>query len=365
MTNRTTAIVASLGVLLWPLAAEAGDLPEPERIYSVSKSQTKTYMHQFVESPDGTKYAFRYFPGDDQPTGRTDAASPCEIWVCNSDLTGHHKAFTSPRSEGGHGSDVIVWVTNDLIYYAGLSYQISTRKVLWRFDVAEGLPLARNYPVNANKLYVGVRRDQKTKGWYWLDPSSATKPSLHMVCDMKNLVPYFKGAWEHCEPTNIHQNPTDTKLHAVVFDRKKRQEYAFVLNARDGSVHSYLGGNGVGRCCNGHVLWYDDKTLLAGNQHPGLFDLNGKLIRRLASKGNHPSLSPGKKWWVVDVYRNPEVRLHRFGSTKYTVISGDVRYFGDYHPSFSRDGKYVFFAGKKPSEPHPGVYRVDVSSILD
>ena len=181
---------------------------------------------------------------------------------------------------------------------------------------------------------------------------------------MKNLVKYYKGSWEKAEATYINQNPSDTKLHVVVYDRKKRKEFAFILNAEDGSVHSYLGPNGVGRCHNGHVLWFDDRTLFAGNQHPGIFDLMGKLINRVAGKGqgNHISVSPDRKWWVGDIHREHVVRLYKFGSGDSVVISGNERY-DNHHPSFSRDGKYVFFQGKKPDEPHMGVYRVDVSSI--
>ena len=52
---------ALLALVAFNVAGMASNLPVPERIYSGTKSQTKTYMHQFVESPDGTKYAFRYF----------------------------------------------------------------------------------------------------------------------------------------------------------------------------------------------------------------------------------------------------------------------------------------------------------------
>ena len=378
MTNQ---IYAFLVVSMLPLAACALDLPIPERIYSGGKSQTKTYMHQFVDSPDRMKYAFRYFPGEDQPQGakgKDAGGNPCEIWICNSDLTGHYKAFTSPKSEGGHGSDVIVWVTDDLIYYSGLAYQVSTGRILWQFEGTDAeLPLARMQAVNPSKLYVGIRghgepdghscsrgAGAKDKGWYWLDPSSPTTPQLHLVSDMKTLVEYYGGSWESAEATYIHQNPSDTKLHVVVYDRSKRQEFAFILNAGDGSVHSYLGPNGVGRCHNGHVLWLDDETLMAGNQHPGLFDLDGNLIKRLAGRGegNHISLSPDKQWWVADTHRQQDVRLYKMGSGESVVISGDVKY-SDHHPSFSRDGQYVFFQGKRPPEPHMGVYRVDISGI--
>ena len=364
-----------------PLTTLAVNLPKPVRIYAGAKSQTKTYMHQFVGSPDGTLYTFRYFPGENQPhgaKGKDSGGDPCEVWLCKSDLTGHYKAFTSPKSEGGHGSDVIVWVTDDLIYYAGLSYQVSTSKVLWQFDGSDPeLPLARSAAVNPNKLYVGIRghgepdghsstqgAGSAAKGWYWLDPSSPTKPQLHLVSDMKGLVGFYGGSWANAEATYIHQNPSDTKLHVVVYDRKKRQEYAFILNAEDGSVHSYLGPNGKGHCHNGHVVWVDDETLFAGNQHPGLFDLEGKLIERSAGRGqgNHISISPDRKWWVGDTHKEHVVRLYRFGSMDSVVISGDVRY-DNHHPSFSRDGKYVFFQGENPSEPHMGVYRVDVSGI--
>jgi hypothetical protein len=374
-------IYLCLIVFFLPFAAQGQDHSPPVRIYSSEKSQTKTYMHQFVDSPDGTKYAFRYFPGDNQPRGvRGEEAegNPCEIWLSNSDLTGHYKAFTSPKIETGHGSDVIVWVTDDLIFYAGISYQISTDKVLWQFTGSEAaIPLARMHPVNTNKLYVSIRggfeprspvdsrKDESAeKGWYWLNPSSPTKPQLHLVNDMKNLVDYYGGSWENAEATYIHQNPSDTKLHVVVYDRTRRQEFAFVLNAKDGSVHSFLGPNRRGRCSNGHVLWYDDETLMAGNQHPGLFDLEGNLIKRLAGEGeaNHISISPDRKWWVADHNRDRDVRLYRFGSTDSIVISGDVKYH-DQHPSFSRDGSYVFFQGERSSEPHMGVYRVDISAI--
>lgn len=358
MTNRMHAFRTFLGVMLLPLPVYAQEPAAPVKIYSGEKSQTKTYMHQFVDSPDGTKYAFRYFPGKDQPKGRTDAASPCEIWICNSDLTGHHKAFTSPKGEDGHGSDVIVWVRNDLIYYAGTSYQVSTGKVLWQFDgTGAELPLARMEPVSPNKVYVSIRRHPEKKGWYWLDPSSPKKPSLHLVNNMKDLVDHYKGAWENAEATYIYQNPSDTKLYVVVYDRSLRGEYAFILNP-DGTVHSFFGH------LNGHVLWYDDETLLAGNGLPSLFNLQGKRVRRLAPRGNHVSVSPDKKWLAADLRdAGSQVRLYRFGSKEYTVINGDVGYFGDYHPSFSRDGKYVFFAGRRARECE-GVFRVDISGII-
>ena len=376
-------VCSSATTALMPSSAISGELPKPERIFSGAKSQTKTYMHQFVDSPDGTKYAFRYFPGKNQPQGakgKRAGGNPCEVWLCKSDLTGHYKAFTSPKSEGGHGSDVIAWVTDDLIYYAGLSYQISTGKILWQFSGGDSeLPLARNYAVSPNKLYVGIRghgepdghssakgTGSEAKGWYWLDPSSPTKPELHLVSDMKNLVKYYRGAWENAEATYIYQNPSDTKLYVVVYDRKKSQEFAFILSAKDGSVESYLGPNSRGCCHNGHVLWVDDKTLFAGNQHPGLFDTKGKLISRPAGRGqgNHVSISPDKKWWVGDIHKDHVVRLYKFGSSDSVVISGEVKY-DNAHPSFSRDGNYVFFHGKKPSEPHMGVYRVNVTDITD
>ncbi len=339
-------------------------------------------MHQFVDSPNGTKYAFRYFTGDDQPHGAKGegaVASPCEVWICNSDLAGHHRAFASPKSEGGHGSDVIVWVTDDLIYYAGLAYQSSTGKVLWQFDGTDAeLPLARMSAVNPNKLYVAIRGngeptfgasdlhesvDSRSKGYYWIDPSSPTKPELHLVTDMRDLVQHYKGSWESAEATYIYQNPSDTKVFVVIYDRDRREEYAFVLNA-DGTIHSFLGHSREGYCANGHVLWYGDSTLLAGNQHPGLFDLEGRLLRRLADRGrgNHVSISPDSKWWVGDLHRDQVVRLNKFGSSEYAVISGDVKY-DECHPSFSRDGRYVFFQGRRSSEPHMGVFRVDVSGI--
>ncbi len=351
----------------------------PNRIYRGAGSQTKTYMHQFVDSPDGSTYAFRYFPGARQPRGAKGpeaGGSPCDIWLCRSDLSGHRRAFGSPIGEGGHGSDVIVWVTDDLIYYAGLSYRVSTGEVLWRFEgsVAQ-VPLARNSPVSANKLYVAVRGHAEpdghsvgegtdAKGWFWIDPSSPTRPRLNPVCDMRELVPCYGGSWEHADATYIYQNPADSRLFAVVYDRLKRQEFAFILDAGDGSVVSYLGPNGVGRCHNGHVLWYDDSTLFAGNRHPGLFDLEGRLVERVAGEGqgNHVSVSPDRKWWVGDIHDEEVVRLYRFGSGESIVISADVRY-DNHHPSFSRDGRYVFFQGKRPHEPHMGVYRVDVSDL--
>ena len=244
----------ALTLVLGLVAGSACGQGVPVKICPAGKTQTKTYMHQFVESPDGTQYAFRYFPGDDQPKGRTGAAGPCEVWTCTSDLARHRKAFTSPKGEGGHGSDVIVWVSNDLIYYAGIAYQPSTRRILWQFTGSGGeLPLARGRPVGKTKLYVAVRRHAKRKGFYWLNPSAPRKPDLHLVNDMKNLAPYYKGSWEHAEATYIYRNPGDTKLFVVVYDRSRRREYAFVLNA-DGAVHSYLGHNRRGYCANGHVL---------------------------------------------------------------------------------------------------------------
>jgi hypothetical protein len=360
----------------------AGDVGSaPQRIFSGEKSQTKTYMHQFVDSPNGRSYAFRYFPGAVQPRaakGPHASGRPCEIWTCRSDLTGHQKAFDSPKYETGHGSDVIVWVTDEILYYAGICYDLRLKKERWRFAGKEAhLPLAKDGPVHPHKMYVSVRGDGRvvadaksqgaaslpSKGWYWIDPLSATLPKLHLVCDMKSLVAHYGGDWENAEATYISPSPDDRYLHVVVYDRKRAQEYGFILHAHDGSFFHDLGPNDKGRCSNGHVLWYDRATLMAGNQHAALFDCKGKVLRRIAppKQGNHLSLSPDKQWWVGDSDDRQEVRLYRMGSQESVVISGDVVY-DNHHPSFSRDGRYVFFQGKRPHERHMGVYRVDIRS---
>ncbi len=365
MTSMKTVQV-SLSMILLSLTVRVYGQSTPVKIYSGSKSQTKTYMHGFVDSPDSSKYAFRYFPGTEQPTGRGGRAKPCEIWICNSDLTGHCKAFTSPIVELGHGSDSICWVGNDRIYYVGVAYQLSTRKVLWQFTgPRRQRPRSGGEPVGTNRLYVSIREDPDKKGYYWLDPSSESYPSLHLVTDLKNLVGYYGGSHKNAHATYIYRNPGNTKLYVVLYDgTKSPPEFAFVLNL-DGSVHSYLGPRRKGYPATGHVTWYDDTSLFSGNANTGRFDLNGNLIERLAEPrfGQHLTISPDRKWWVAD---HGPLRLYRYGiKDKYTVINGSVKNFGDFHPSFSRDGKYVFFQGKESSEAYQGVFRVDISAIID
>ena len=99
---------------------------------------------------------------------------------------------------------------------------------------------------------------------------------------------------------------------------------------------------------------------MAGNNKPGFFQLDGTRIETLPSKGSHISLSPDKKYWVADMDDQSDVRLYEFGSDQYQRINGDVQYFGDFHSSFSRDGRYVFFQGKHPGEETPSVYRVEL-----
>ncbi|MCH1584470.1 MAG: tudor domain-containing protein, partial [Flavobacteriales bacterium] len=342
-------------------------------------------MHQFVDSPNGKMYAFRQFPGTNQlmaSKGQNALGWPCEIWLCKSDLTGHFKAFTSPTTEGGHGSDVIVWVNDDLIYYAGISFRISEKKIIWQFDgKTSHLPLARANPVHERKLYVSVRGNEEPqyqslrensvmpegRGWFWLDPSSRSKPNLNLVSNMKDLVQYYDGLWENAEATYIFQNPTDTKLFVVIYDRLVANEFAFVLNEKDGSVHSYLGRGSRGSMNNGHVLWIDDNTLFAGNQNPGLFNANGTLINRPLSgrtlRANHISVSSDRTFWVADIDPDHSISLFMFGSKHAITISGGIVYANP-HPSFSRDGRYVFFQGKESPGDRVAVYQVDISFAM-
>lgn len=43
---------------------------------------TKTYVHDFVESPDGTKVLYRYFPKpNNQPPNLTDMSHGVRVWI--------------------------------------------------------------------------------------------------------------------------------------------------------------------------------------------------------------------------------------------------------------------------------------------
>jgi hypothetical protein len=330
---------------------------------------TKTYMNDYVESPDGKKLLYRYFANpSSQPAGRTGKAIGAQMWMCGPDGGSPVKLFDILNvglwNELGHGSDSMIWIDNDRFYYNGILYQVGKSAVLWKLQN----PVDSAVPPNAwsnqvgGKLFVNIRTGSNA-GYYWINPLSATEPSLNPVIDAVKMKPYLGGDPSAYQFTYIKLSQGGSYIFFVMY--VNGIEYGFTSKA-DGTEIAPLGNNNNTLLpFNGHTIWFDDARII----YPSYADHTTKTCDRfgsdqvtVAGSSNHITLSPDKKWIATDD-GNYTVRLYLLGNNYEVANLMSMETRGvttDPHPSFSRDSKRVYFTGKY-GEKSAAMYYTDVS----
>jgi hypothetical protein len=342
--------------------------PRPVKVPTGDLTATKTYVHNFVESPDGSRLLYREFADPEGPFKNVTA-----MRMCRSDLTDHVTLFDIPygERESIHGSESMVWLNDDRFYYNGMLYSTAERRIVWRIDntVEPSREIsAWTFPARG-LLFVNIRTGSNS-GFYTLDPYTDTVPEPKLWIGRDTLKPYIGGNPDLYNFTYIFLSPGGKR---VFFDLYHNGcEHGFTANA-DGSGIVKLGTT-MNRTVpwNGHTIWFDDDWLI----HPSgretdeyldgftrMCDWQGKRSRIISGRSNHITISPDRKWVAVDDCYG-DMKLYPFGSVdavaQLTVPEmqggpGDIRHA---HPSFSRDSRRVYYMAK-----HAGTTSVFYSDV--
>jgi len=331
---------------------------------------TKTYVHDFVESPDGSKILYRYFPkSDNQPPNLTDMNHGAQMWMCAADGSNHRMLFEIPLvwRESGHGSESMVWLDNDRFYYNGILFSTFENRIVWFLPnpVDERREIsAWSFPAR-KKLFINIRTGLNA-GYYWIDPYGDNVPELHPVIGRDEMLTLLGGDSSTYQFTYIFLSTGGSHLYFVMYFNNR--EWGFT-SKEDGTDIVPVGNNDMRlKPWNGHTIWFDDDHLV----YPCYPEAVAKYCDRFGNdqtvvggKSNHITVSPDKKWLVSDSFS--VVRLFRYGSTEVVaeLMTDAEKPLPDSkfhtHPSFSRDSKRIYFIGRNGALA--AVYCADISSF--
>ncbi|OQB15592.1 MAG: hypothetical protein BWY15_00304 [Firmicutes bacterium ADurb.Bin193] len=343
------------------------------------------YFGTSPESPDGSKVV--YVKYDRKPKDEDDKISG-SLYICNSDLTNHVKIRDIQGINTEDGAHQI-WVDNNTIAYSDvtsngiLTYIVNTNgeEVYTPIQASLGHGDAPNGTIAllVDKEHYPNGSTLGPNGIYIYKNGTVTKV-VDLVDDLGKLKNQLTGSDNPNDWMMYHaQLSTNGTYIAIRLDTSTidSDEYKYIITFKTDGTDIIIFDNKKPL----HQQWYDDSTLFAHDKNAGAngqpkhtakrFDRDGNFIETLAAPGNHPGMSPDRKYLASEtLYRISPIIMKLYSAGKTTPIAvlmheeegkiWDYRMHVD--PSFSRDGKKVYF--NMPMGDMIQAYRVDISRVM-
>ncbi|OQB15590.1 MAG: hypothetical protein BWY15_00302 [Firmicutes bacterium ADurb.Bin193] len=355
-----------------------------ERISQDEGMSAIGYFGTSPESPDGSKVV--YVKYDRKPKNKDEKISG-GLYICNSDLTNHVKIRDIQGINTEDGARQI-WLDNNTIAYSDstpgkgkITHIVNTSGEevhppimanIGHGDAPNGavalLVDKKNYP-NGSTL--------GRNGVYMYKNGAVTKIA-DLEDDLGNLKDQLTGSDNPKDWSMYHaQISANGTYIAIRLDTDSKEENKFIITFKTDGTDFKIFDNKKPL----HQQWYDDSTLFAHDKDAGAngqpkhtakrFDRDGNFIETLAGPGNHPGMSPDRKYLASETLYNISpiiMRLYRAGNTTPIAVlmheeAGKIwTYRMHVDPAFSRDGKKVYF--NKPMGDMIQAYRVDISGVM-
>jgi len=304
------------------------------------------------ESPNGQKVLYVKFK-----THPVDNSSDYECDVFMADVDGkNHKKIIGAKGISVHNGAETVWINNHLFAVNGIDKNgkngvaivDTTGQVV--FGPYDGL--SGQHKMSGKHIPVYKRDAVYTLNW--------ENGVLNEVATINDI-----AAWK--EEVGGHDDPKKWALNHPTLSPDGNR-LAFVLNSDGKAINEYLfhckltGEDMVffGRK-PGHWEWYDNHSIYGNDSRKDesdwmikRWDLKGKWLEDLAGKATHLAMSPVRQYFAADgaIDGDRFVHLYQKYETEPTlVIDRHKKGFVDsndglrahINPSFSRDGKRVYF----------------------
>lgn len=340
-----------------------------------------------VESPDGQRIIY---------ARKADLTKPeTEIWICDCNLSNHKKVFDVLC--GNHNGPSATFITDSLIVFRDSDNGLACFRIMNADTgeikhkiIAKESHCAENgkYPFSISSEYLGKNPDYpeiNSCGIYILDVETdkitlaATDSDIIEMVRSHGLTPNKYTA----SVSHVQLNPSATSVMM-----RLGVEECPVFGAL-GCIDLDTGKTYVIPDKPVHQLWFDDNTYMATRQfnqgkhiemetsYIARFSKEGEELEVLGGISNHMDASPDRHFFAGDrcyPHFAPNVYLYKRGDKtpaavfeipqdEYTTWKLQVHP----NPSFSRDGKRLYFNRQLKSEN--GQYKTeavfaDISSIV-
>ncbi len=330
----------------------------PVRVGPENFNSTFSYYNTTPESPDGSLISYVKILSAQRE--RSDDLSG-ELWVCNTDLSGHIK-ITELHDFGNHNGVNAQWVSNRTIaYYDDRHVRVVNLKGK---ELIPAIPAASigHAPHDSKILYSRISEETGYYTVYEYDMSNREKTVIADVLTFKDIVNHFASAdfEEMTEWKILHlmYSPDGSKiaLRLDVGPDGESHKHLVTMNKSGGDIR-FFGPKPM------HFAWYDNTSIMGHDNQvsDGLPDdksarrwsLDTEFLETLAGPGNHLAASLSREfvasesWYgelpvILKVFINGETNPFWHDTVSEDEIT--VWELGNHvNPSFSRDGKRVYF----------------------
>jgi hypothetical protein len=333
------------------------DSGNPIRVGPEDFNSSFSYYNTTPESPDGNKIAYVKFLAETKEN-RSEKV-PAEIWVCNSNLSSHKKLVTINPSEVHNGARV-QWIDNQTIAYQDDSIRIVDLNGVSGIKAVFG---RLGHETHEGKiLYSAINPETNYSTIYEYSIKNQQITDLGDVMDFKDLVNNFNSE-EYFDPAkwkilHLQYSPDGYKIafRLDVGPRNEKFNHLVTMDINGENIY-YFGPKPM------HFSWFNNESIMGhdnqiddgwpNDKSSRRWDQQGKFIETLSGPGNHLGVSFERDLFASESwYQITPVILSVFnkGQSKpfwQDTVSQDHHTIWTlaYHinPSFSRDGKRVYF----------------------
>jgi len=330
----------------------------PVRVGPENSNSTFSYYNTTPESPDGSliSYVKILTAQRDRYTYLTG-----ELWICNADLTGH-KMVTELNNFQVHNGVHAQWVNNQTIAFLD-DGQIRVVNLKGQDQVpAINAADLGHHPHDEKILF--SRISEETNYWtvYEFDISNGETTEIADASTFADIVNHFSSAGFNAmtewKIIHLQYSPDGSKIamRVSVGSGGEQHNHLVTMNRGGGDIH-FFGPKPM------HFAWFDNSSIMGhdnqindgkpDNRSARRWSLDAEYIETLAGPGNHLAASVNRELYASESWYNelPVIlKVFNKGETNslwhHTVSADEITIWelGNHvNPSFSRDGKRVYF----------------------
>lgn len=326
----------------------------PIRVGPTDFSSSFSYYNTTPESPDGSRIAYTKYLSMSKNV-RSEKI-PAEIWVCNVDLTGHKKILEI-NSLAVHNGARVQWLDNNTFAFQDDSIRVVDLDGNSLIKAVSGR--IGHKTLNGKFLYSDYATETGISTIYEYDVKNQEITKLADALDFQKVVKLFPSEdlrkVEDFWILHLQYNINGEKI-AFRMDIGGKYNHLVIMNMDGSNVH-YFGPKPM------HFAWYDNESIMGHdnqvddgmpNDKSGRrWDLDGNYIETISGIGNHLAASNDRKilasetWYeqvpvILSVFKKGETEAFwqdTVSTNKHTTWT----LANHANPSFSRDGKRVYF----------------------